>query len=56
MAGAFSYSHYALDNVISYINRQKEHQKKQTFQDEYKEFLTRNKIDYKDEYLFEWLK
>jgi putative transposase len=52
--GAFSYSHSALDNVISYINRQKEHHRKQSFKDEYKEILTKFKIDYKDEYLFEW--
>ncbi len=54
--GAFSYSHSAFDNVVSYINRQKEHHKKQTFHDEYKEFLTRYKIDYKYEYIFEWIK
>jgi len=53
--GAFSYSHSALDNVISYINRQKEHHKKQTFQDEYKAILTKFKIEFKDEYLFEWI-
>ncbi|MCC7149358.1 MAG: IS200/IS605 family transposase [Saprospiraceae bacterium] len=53
--GAFSYSHSALDNVIAYIKNQKEHHKKQTFKDEYKSFLTKFQIDYKDEYLFEWL-
>lgn len=53
--GAFSYSHSALDNVIAYIQNQKEHHKKQTFQEEYKEFLQKFKIDYKDEYLFEWI-
>ncbi len=53
--GAFSYSHSALDNVIAYISKQKEHHKKQTFKDEYKEFLTRFQVAYKDEYLFEFL-
>jgi len=53
--GAFSYSHSALDNVIAYINNQKEHHKKQTFQAEYKEFLTKFQIEHKDEYLFEWI-
>ena len=53
--GAFSYSHSALDNVISYINNQKEHHKKQTFRDEYREILKKFKIEFKDEYLFEWL-
>ncbi len=53
--GAFSYSHSALDNVIGYINNQKEHHKKQTFQEEYKEFLMKFQIEFKDEYLFEWI-
>ena len=53
--GAFSYSHSALDNVIAYINNQKEHHKKQTFREEYKEFLTKFHIEHKDEYLFDWI-
>ena len=53
--GAFSYSHSALDNVIAYINNQKERHKKQSFKDEYKDFLTRFQIEHKDEYLFEWI-
>ena len=52
--GAFSYSHSVLDNVINYINNQKEHHKKQTFKNEYKEFLTKFQIEHKDEYLFDW--
>jgi REP element-mobilizing transposase RayT len=53
--GAFSYSHSALSNVIAYINNQKEHHKKQTFRDEYKDFLTKFQIEHKDEYLFNWI-
>ena len=53
--GAFSYSHSALGNVIAYINNQKEHHKKQTFRDEYKDFLTKFQIEHKDEYLFNWI-
>jgi len=53
--GAFSYSHSSLDNVIGYIMRQKEHHKKQTFKDEYLTFLKNFAIEYKDEYLFEWI-
>ena len=53
--GAFSYSHSSLDNVISYINNQKEHHKRQTFRDEYLTFLKKFQIDYKDEYLFDWI-
>ena len=53
--GAFSYSHSNLDKVIGYIEKQKEHHKKKTFKDEYIEFLTKFKIDFKSEYLFKWL-
>lgn len=53
--GAFSYSHSALDNVIAYINNQKEHHTKKTFREEYVEFLEKFKIEYKKEYLFEWI-
>lgn len=53
--GAFSYSHSALNNVIAYINNQKEHHKKHLFRDEYKEFLTKFQIEHKDEFLFEWI-
>lgn len=53
--GAFSYSHSALDNVIGYINNQKAHHRKQTFKEEYKDFLTKLQIEHKEEYLFEWI-
>ena len=53
--GAFSYSHSALGNVVSYIENQKEHQKRQSFRDEYLEFLKKFEVEFKDEYLFEWL-
>ncbi len=53
--GAFSYSHSALDNVIMYIKNQKEHHKIKTFKEEYVDFLKKFKIDYKDEYLFDWI-
>lgn len=53
--GAFSYSHSALGNVVSYIENQKEHHKRQSFRDEYLEFLKKFEVEFKDEYLFEWL-
>ena len=53
--GAFSYSHSALDNVIAYINNQKEHHRKKTFKEEYLEFLKKFQIEYNNEYLFEWI-
>jgi putative transposase len=53
--GAFSYSHSALDDVVGYINRQKEHHKKRPFREEYMEMLRKFNVDFKDEYLFEWI-
>ena len=53
--GSFSYSHSALDKVILYINHQKEHHRKLTFREEYIGFLKKFQVDYKDEYLFDWL-
>lgn len=53
--GAFSYSHSSLDNVINYINNQKEHHKRKLFKDEYTDFLNSYQIEFKDEYLFEWI-
>lgn len=53
--GAFSYSHSSLDNVIGYINNQKQHHKKRSFKEEYIDFLEKFNIEFKDEYLFEWI-
>lgn len=53
--GAFTYGHSALDKVIGYIDNQKEHHKKRTFKEEYKDFLIKFQIEHKDEYLFEWI-
>jgi REP element-mobilizing transposase RayT len=52
---AFSCSHFSLDNVIKYIMNQKEHHAKKSFMEEYVEFLERFQIEYKSEYLFEWI-
>jgi REP element-mobilizing transposase RayT len=52
--GAFSNSHSQLNDVIKYIDNQKEHHKKLTFRDEYLAFLKAFEIEYKVQYLFEW--
>jgi len=52
--GAFSYSHSNIDNVIKYINNQKEHHRKRTFKEEYLDFLKKFEIEFKDEYLFDF--
>lgn len=50
--GAFSYSHSHIGNVVNYINSQEEHHKRQSFKEEYLEFLRKFEVEYKDEYLF----
>ncbi|MEA5138199.1 IS200/IS605 family transposase [Arcicella rigui] len=53
--GAFSYSHSHIDNVYWYIHNQKAHHKKQSFKEEYKQFLEKFKVDYDEKYLFDWI-
>ena len=50
--GAFSYSKSQLPAVIKYIENQKEHNKKQTFLEEYKLFLEKFEVEYDDRYIF----
>lgn len=52
--GAFSYSKSQALNVVDYILRQPEHHKKQTFKQEYIEFLQKFEIEYDEQYLFEF--
>ena len=53
--GAFSYGHSQLTDVIHYIENQKEHHKKKSFKEEYLAFLNVFEIEFKNEYLFEWI-
>jgi len=53
--GAFSYNHSHLDKVIRYIDKQKEHHQTKTFQEEYRSLLDAFNVEYKNEYLFDWL-
>lgn len=50
--GVFSYSQSQVDNVYHYIKNQEAHHRKQTFRDEYIEFLKHFKIEYDEQYLF----
>ena len=53
--GAFSYSHSQLTDVIQYIANQKIHHKKRSFKEEYEAFLKAFEIEFKDEFLFDWI-
>lgn len=52
--GAFSYSHSHIEKVYNYILNQEEHHKKKTFRQEYLGFLNAFKIEYDENYFFEW--
>ena len=50
--GAFSYSKSHVDNVINYIKNQKAHHKKQTFIEEYLDFLEKFEVPFDERYIF----
>lgn len=52
--GAFSYANSQIDNVVKYILNQEEHHRKNTFKEEYLNFLEDFKVDFKPEYLFDF--
>ncbi len=51
--GTFSVSDDHLDAVREYIRRQPEHHQRQTFQDEYREWLTRYKEEWDERYVWD---
>ena len=50
--GVFSYSQSQVDRVYKYIENQEAHHKKQTFRDEYLDFLKSFKVNYDEQYIF----
>lgn len=50
--GAFSYSRSHVQKVTSYVLNQDEHHRKQTFLEEYREFLKQFEIEYGERYIF----
>ena len=53
--GVFSYSQSAVESVFKYIQNQEAHHKKQTFKDEYLEFLKKFKVEFDEQYIFQEL-
>ena len=51
--GVFSVSKSNVPDVIEYIKNQRQHHKKQTFEDEYVSLLKLHGIDYDDRFLFD---
>lgn len=52
--GAFSYSESNYGKVIDYIRNQKQHHLKQTFKNEYHQFLKKFNVPFEEKYLFEF--
>ncbi len=50
--GAFSVSVSHIERTIAYINNQKEHHKKRTFQEEYLAFFKKHGIQYDERYVW----
>jgi putative transposase len=50
--GAFTVSKSNLTDVVRYIQEQREHHRKKTFQQEYLEFLQKHDIEYDERYLW----
>jgi putative transposase len=51
--GAFSIGQSQVPTLTRYINNQKEHHKKQTFQDEFRIFLKKYEIEYDERYVWD---
>ncbi len=49
--GAFTYSGREKDKIINYIKNQKEHHKRQTFHDEFRNLLIEHGIEFDEKYL-----
>jgi len=51
--GAFSVNPTEVDTVVAYIANQHEHHSKKTFQDEYRAFLEKYKVEYDERYVWD---
>lgn len=51
--GVFSYGHSQINRVYNYIANQEKHHEKQTFREEYLEFLDKFEVPYDMRYVFE---
>jgi len=50
--GAFSYSRSQIEDVYNYIQNQEQHHRKQTFKQEYLDFLKKFEVEYNPDFLF----
>jgi len=52
--GGFTYSRSQLTDVYNYIENQESHHKKRTFREEYIDILTKNEIEFDQQFLFDF--
>jgi len=52
--GAFSYARSQRPDVISFIQNQEEHHRKESFRDEYLKILRKFEVDYDERYVFDF--
>jgi putative transposase len=52
--GAFTVSKSSVADLISYIQNQRQHHSKKTFQEEYVEFLNKHGVEYDERYVWGW--
>jgi len=53
--GGFTYSRSQIAAVYNYIKNQETHHRKRTFREEYIDILTKNGIEFDQQYLFDFL-
>lgn len=53
--GVFSYGHSQIANVYNYILNQEKHHEKETFREEYFDFLKKFEIKFDEKYLFDFI-
>jgi len=51
--GAFSVNSSEIDSLIAYIDNQRVHHSKTTFQDEYRSFLKKHDVEYDERYVWD---
>ena len=50
---AFSVSESGVEAVVNYIRNQEEHHRRMTFQDEYRQFLTKHGVEFDEKYVWD---
>ena len=51
--GAFSVTRRRVGSVVEYVNKQREHHRRETFQEEYRELLRKHRVDFDERYVWD---